>query len=61
MTPAPIDYYFGWDNDGKVAAIVFPFGSLYNHSSSPSPVRDAGMAISSQRIASDPLHVGMAL
>jgi uncharacterized protein len=26
------DYYFGWGEDGKAAAIAFGYGSLYNHS-----------------------------
>ena len=29
------DYYFGWGKDGKAAAIVLGYGSLYNHSPSP--------------------------
>lgn len=29
------DYYFGWGKDGKAAAIVLGYGSLYNHSLSP--------------------------
>lgn len=29
------DYYFGWGEDGKHAAIVFGYGSLYNHSITP--------------------------
>jgi SET domain-containing protein len=32
------DYYFGWGNDGKAAAIVLGYGSLYNHSSSPNAI-----------------------
>jgi uncharacterized protein len=26
------DYYFGWGEDGKAAAIALGYGSLYNHS-----------------------------
>lgn len=29
------DYYFGWGEDGKQAAIVLGYGSLYNHSVTP--------------------------
>lgn len=29
------DYYFGWGQEGKAAAIVLGYGSLYNHSPSP--------------------------
>ena len=29
------DYYFGWGADGMEAAIVFGYGSLYNHSLTP--------------------------
>jgi uncharacterized protein len=29
------DYYFGWGNDGRSAAIALGYGSLYNHSSMP--------------------------
>jgi SET domain-containing protein len=29
------DYYFGWGEDGKQAAIALGFGSLYNHSFTP--------------------------
>jgi len=29
------DYYFGWGEDGMQAAIVFGYGSLYNHSLTP--------------------------
>lgn len=29
------DYYFGWGEDGKRAAIVLGYGSLYNHSTTP--------------------------
>lgn len=29
------DYYFGWGEDGKQAAIALGYGSLYNHSFSP--------------------------
>ena len=26
------DYYFGWGNEGKAAAIALGYGSFYNHS-----------------------------
>ena len=29
------DYYFGWGRNGRQAAIVLGYGSLYNHSSTP--------------------------
>ncbi|HUB49591.1 MAG TPA: SET domain-containing protein [Acetobacteraceae bacterium] len=29
------DYYFGWGEGGKQAAIAFGYGSLYNHSVTP--------------------------
>jgi len=29
------DYYFGWGEDGKRAAIVLGYGSIYNHSLTP--------------------------
>ena len=29
------DYYFGWGDEGKAAAIALGYGSLYNHSSEP--------------------------
>lgn len=29
------DYYFGWGEDGRQAAIVLGYGSLYNHSDTP--------------------------
>ena len=32
------DYYFGWGNDGKAAAIALGYGSLYNHSFTPNAV-----------------------
>jgi uncharacterized protein len=32
------DYYFGWGEDGKAAAIALGYGSLYNHSPVPNAV-----------------------
>ena len=29
------DYYFGWGDEGKAAAIALGCGSLYNHSNEP--------------------------
>jgi len=29
------DYYFGWGENGRRAAIVLGYGSIYNHSSTP--------------------------
>jgi len=38
------DYYFGWGNDGKAAAIALGCGSLYNHSPSPNAVHQKHVA-----------------
>src|SRR5690242_52191 len=32
------DYYFGWGDGGKAAAIALGYGSLYNHSATPNAV-----------------------
>lgn len=38
------DYYFGWGEGGKAAAIGLGFSSLYNHSSMPNAVHHKNAA-----------------
>ena len=53
------DYYFGWGDAGKAAAIALGYGSLYNHSSEPNAmhrkcVADGTLSI----IATQPIAAG---
>ncbi len=34
------DYYFGWGEGGRAAAIALGYGSLYNHSFAPNAVHN---------------------
>ena len=38
------EYYFGWGMDGKQAGIVLGYGSIYNHSFTPSAVHNKNAA-----------------
>ena len=38
------DYYFGWGDDGKAAAIAMGHGCLYNHSPAPNAMHRKNVA-----------------
>jgi hypothetical protein len=53
------DYYFGWGEGGKAAAIALGYGSLYNHSFSPNAVHRKNVADSTISItAVEPIAAG---
>jgi uncharacterized protein len=53
------DYYFGWGEDGRQAAIVLGYGSLYNHSATPNAQHRKDVAANTMSVvAVRPIAVG---
>ncbi|HUN42590.1 MAG TPA: SET domain-containing protein [Acetobacteraceae bacterium] len=53
------DYYFGWAEDGRQAAIALGYGSIYNHSSTPNAQHHKNFAANTMSvIALRPIAAG---
>ena len=53
------DYYFGWGDEGKAAAIALGYGSLYNHSNEPNAMhRKCAAANTLSIVATKPIMAG---